>query len=96
MGPGARRRSSKQPGLLAALDELVQSSIRGDPEAPLRRVSKGQRHLSVALAEQGFTAGQKLVGRLLKRPGFSLQANSKTREGSSHSDRNAQFEHIKA
>jgi hypothetical protein len=42
---------------------------------------------------RGFTAGQKLVGRLLDRLGFSLQANSKTREGASHPDRNAQFEH---
>jgi hypothetical protein len=59
-------------------------------------VSKSQRRLSAALAELGFTAGQKLVGRLLKRLGFSLQANSKTREGASHPDRNAQFEHINA
>jgi hypothetical protein len=82
--------------LLAALNELVQSAIRGDPEAPLRWVSRSQRNLSAALAEQGFTAGQKLVGRLLKRLGFSLQANRKTREGSNHPDRNAQFEHINA
>jgi len=59
-------------------------------------VSKSQRHLSAALAGLGFSAGQKLVGRLLKRLGFSLQANAKTREGTSHPDRNAQFEHINA
>jgi len=75
---------------------LVEPSIRGDPEAALRWVSKSQRRLSAALAERGFTAGQKLVGRLLKRLGFSLQANAKTREGTSHPDRNAQFEHINA
>jgi Rhodopirellula transposase DDE domain len=57
---------------------------------------RSQRHLSAALAELGFSAGQKLVGRLLKRLGFSLQANAKTREGTSHPDRNAQFEHINA
>jgi Rhodopirellula transposase DDE domain len=95
-GGGRRKATETQPGLLPALNELVQSSIRGDPEAPLRWVSKSQRRLSAALAEQGFTAGQKLVGRLLKRLGFSLQANSKTREGSNHPDRNAQFEHINA
>ena len=66
---------------MEALNELVQSSIRGDPEAALLWVSKSQRHLSAALAEQGFIAGQKLVGRLLHRLGFSLQANAKTREG---------------
>jgi len=95
-GGGGKPSTETQPGLLETLNELVQSSIRGDPEAALLWVSKSQRHLSAALAELGFTAGQKLVGRLLKRLGFSLQANSKTREGANHPDRNAQFEHINA
>ena len=95
-GGGGKPATKTQPGLLAALNELVEPSIRGDPEAALRWVSKSQRRLSAALAERGFTAGQKLVGRLLKRLGFSLQANAKTREGTSHPDRNAQFEHINA
>ena len=95
-GGGGKPATETQPGILAALNELVQSSIRGDPEAALLWVSKSQRHLSAALAVRGFTAGQKLVGRLLKRQGFSLQANAKTREGASHPDRNAQFEHINA
>jgi hypothetical protein len=95
-GGGSKPATETQPGLLAALHDLVQSSIRGDPEAALLWISKSQRHLAAALAERGFTAGQKLVGRLLRRLGFSLQANSKTREGASHPDRNAQFEHINA
>jgi hypothetical protein len=95
-GGGSKPAIETQPGLLEALNDLVQSSIRGDPEAALLWVSKSQRHLSAALAERGFTAGQKLVGRLLDRLGFSLQANCKTREGASHPDRNAQFEHIHA
>ena len=95
-GGGSKPATETQPGLLEALNDLVQSSIRGDPEAALLWVSKSQRHLSAELAKQGFIAGQKLVGRLLKRLGFSLQANQKTREGASHPDRNAQFEHINA
>jgi hypothetical protein len=95
-GGGGKPATEIQPGLLETLNDLVQSSIRGDPEAALLWVSKSQRHLSAALAELGFCAGQKLVGRLLKRLGFSLQANAKTREGISHPDRNAQFEHINA
>ena len=93
-GGGSKPATETQPGLLDALNDLVQSSIRGDPEAALVWVSKSQRHLAAALAERGFIAGQKLVGRLLRRLGFSLQANSKTREGASHPDRNGQFEHI--
>jgi Rhodopirellula transposase DDE domain len=96
VGGGGKPAIETQPGLLAALNELLQSSIRGDPEAALLWVSKSQRHLSAALAEKGFTVGQKLVGRLLRHLGFSLQANAKTREGTSHPDRNDQFEHINA
>jgi transposase len=93
-GGGRKQKVDTEPGLLDALSKLVESAIRGDPEAPLLWVSKSQRHLAAALAEQGFTASQKLVGRLLRRLGFSLQANRKTSEGTSHPDRNAQFEHI--
>jgi hypothetical protein len=95
-GGGQKLAIETQPGILEALNELVEPSIRGDPEAALRWVSLSQRHLSAALAKRGFTASQKLVGRLLKRLNFSLQANCKTREGANHPDRNAQFEHINA
>jgi hypothetical protein len=52
--------------------------------------------LSKALAEKGYNVGRKVVGRLLRGMGFIPQANAKTREGGSHPDRNAQFEHINA
>jgi hypothetical protein len=80
-GGGGKAKTETEPGLLDALEELVQSAIRGDPEAALRWVSRSQRRLVRALAERGFTASQKLVGRLLRRLGFSLQGNRKTREG---------------
>ena len=37
-----------------------------------------------------------LVAELLHEQKYSLQANRKTKEGSSHPDRNAQFQHINA
>lgn len=95
-GGGSKAKIETEPGLLDALATLVQSAIRGDPEAALLWVSKSQRHLAGALAQRGFTASQTLVGRLLRRLGFSLQANRKTREGTNHPDRNAQFEYINA
>ena len=95
-GGGRRPKTTTEPGLLDALADLVQSATRGDPEAALLWVSRSQRCLARALAERGFSASQKLVGRLLRRLGFSLQANSKTREGTHHPDRNAQFEYINA
>jgi hypothetical protein len=73
---------------------LVNPGTRGDPENPLLWTSKSVRHLSAELKKQGFSASHQLVSELLAAEGYSLQANVKTREGLSHPDRNAQFEHI--
>jgi Rhodopirellula transposase DDE domain len=95
-GGGRKRAVETQPGLLAALEALIEDAIRGDPEAPLRWVSRSQRNIAEALRRQGFEVSQKLVGRLLRALEYSCQANRKTREGSSHPDRNAQFAYINA
>jgi len=47
------------------------------------------------MVKRGHKVSPQTVAVLLKEQGYSLQANRKTREGSSqHPDRNAQFEHI--
>jgi Rhodopirellula transposase DDE domain len=78
-----------QPDLPAALAALIEAAIRGDPQTPLRRVSRSQRHLAQALVSRGFRVSQKLVGLLLRQLGCSCQANRKTRDGTSHPDRDA-------
>jgi len=93
-GAGRKRAAERQPGLLAALEGLIEDAIRGDPEAPLRWVSRSQRNIVAALRRHGFQASQKLVGLLLRELKYSCQANRKTREGTNHPDRDAQFAHI--
>ena len=53
-GGGRKAAIERQAGLLETLAELVQSAIRGDPQAALLWVSKSQRHLAGALAERGL------------------------------------------
>lgn len=95
-GGGRKRAVEGQPGLLAALEGLIEGAIRGDPQSPLRWVSRSQRNIAAVLGQQGFEASQKLVGVLLRQLDYSCQANRKTREGTQHPDRNAQFEYINA
>ena len=90
-GGGRKRAVALQPGLLAALEALIEDAIRGDPEAPLRWVRRSQRQIARALLSRGFQVSQKLVGLLLRELGYSCQANRKTREGTNHPDRDAQF-----
>ena len=94
--PGAGRKTAtvKQPGLLEALDALIEPTTRGDPECPLRWTTKSLRRLSAELGAQGFKVGRQVVGELLHKAGYSLQAPSKTREGKENPDRDAQFRFI--
>lgn len=82
------------PDLVSDLEKLVDPATRGDPESALRWTSKSTQKLTVALRHQGYDVSARTVYSLLQAMGFSMQANVKTREGSDHPDRNAQFEHI--
>jgi transposase len=93
-GGGRLARENEQPKLLEVLERLVEPVSRGDPMSPLRWSCKSMRILAEELKRQGFSVSHTKVGELLKRKGYSLQANRKTREGKQHPDRNAQFEHI--
>jgi len=96
--PGAGRPGVEegQPGLTAALEQLVEPVTRGDPMSPLRWTCKSKAQLAAALTVQGWRVSATTVGRLLHGLGYRLQALQKTLEGTSHPDRNAQFAHINA
>ena len=96
--PGGGRKCAEvlDPDLTRSLEALVEPLARGDPQSPLRWILKSTRRISQELQANGHTAGRSLVSELLRAMGYSLQANRKTREGSSHVDRNAQFEYINA
>src|ERR1039458_9255087 len=61
---------------------------------PLLWTTRSLRNLANELANKGHTACPTVVGNLLRGMGYSLQANSKTREGGQHIDRDAQFNYI--
>jgi hypothetical protein len=94
--PGAGRPSVqvRDPDLSAALDALIEPTTRGDPESPLRWTCKSTRQLAAALRAQGHPVSHSTVADLLHAADYSLQAPSKTLEGSEHPDRDAQFRYI--
>jgi transposase len=96
--PGGGRKSARQkdPTLVADLEKLVEPATRGDPESCWRWTSKSVRKLAEELVDMGHEVSYPVVAELLHEMGYSLQANRKTKEGDSHPDRNAQFEHINA
>ena len=95
-GGGRQLVETTDPTVLTDLERLVEPTTRGDPMSPLRWTCKSTRQLAEALKQQGHAISHQTVALLLHELDYSLQANRKTREGSSHPDRNAQFEFINA
>jgi hypothetical protein len=94
--PGAGRPplEQTQPGLVEALEHVIDPLTRGDPMSPLRWTCKSKANLAAALTKQGWKVSATKVGRLLHDLGYSLRSVRKTTEGAAHPDRNAQFEYI--
>jgi hypothetical protein len=93
-GAGRKRLVDTDPGLLQALDDLVEPTARGDPMSPLRWTSKSRVTLANELTAQGHPVSPSKIGQLLKVLEYSLQAPAKENEGSQHEDRDAQFSYI--
>ena len=93
-GAGRKKLTDKDPGLLGALNKLVDPVTRGDPESPLRWTSKSTTKLAQELNMSGHAVSQRTVCDLLTGEGYSLQSVRKTREGAQHPDRDAQFQFL--
>lgn len=95
-GGGRKKLTDKDPGLLGALNRLVDPVTRGDPESVLRWTSKSTTKLARELVQDGHPVSQRTVCDLLTAQGYSLQSVRKTREGAQHPDRDAQFQYLNA
>jgi hypothetical protein len=95
-GGGRKRASERDPTLLADLEALVEPLTRGDPQSSLRWTCKSTHKLAAELGAQGHRVSHETVRQLLQQLDYRLQGTRKTKEGSAHPDRNAQFEYINA
>jgi len=91
-GGGRKQVTEKDVRLRTDLEEMLEP--KGDPQSLVRWTSKSVSKLREALTSQGHVIGQTTIRRMLKAMGFSLKANKKSIEGTSHDDRDAQFQHI--
>jgi hypothetical protein len=95
-GAGRKKITVRDPGLVDALERLIEPETRGDPESPLRWTCKSTRVIAARLTRAKHPVSHMKVAQLLHAQGYSLQSNRKTEEGGDHPDRDAQFRHINA
>jgi hypothetical protein len=93
-GGGRPSLTQIDPTLLEDLRRLLEPATLGDPTRPLMWVSKSHAKLAAALRGMGHQVSASRIPQLLERLNYRRQVNRKTKEGSHHPDRDAQFEHI--
>jgi transposase len=93
-GGGRKRLTEANPNLTKILLDIIEPETRGDPESPLRWTCKSVRNITDALKKENLEVSHQTVATLLRELEYSLQGNKKTKEGTSHPDRNKQFLYI--
>jgi len=93
-GAGRKRIEESDPEIQQLMVGIVEETTAGDPMSLLRWTSKSTRTIAEELARRGHGIDAVTVGRCLTELGYSLQANVKTKEGSQHAARDAQFRYI--
>ena len=95
-GAGRKSIMVSDPHLLEALEKMIDSQTRGDPQSPLRWICKSTRAIAEQLGKRKHPVSHMKVAQILHELNYSLQSNRKTEEASDHPDRDAQFRHINA
>ena len=93
-GGGRKKVEETDPGILAELSKILEESSAGDPMSELRWTNKSTEAMAAELTRQGHPVSDKTVARNLRRLGYSMQLNQKTREGRQHQNRDQQFGYI--
>lgn len=94
VGGGRKTLEERDPQLTPLLRRIMEETTAGDPMSLLRWTSKSTYQIRDELQRQGHSVSEDTVQRRLKEMDFTLQANVKTKEGSSPPERDQQFRYI--
>lgn len=86
----------KYPDIEQALEGLLSHEVAGDPMNEQVWVRSSLRSLCRQLSERGYNVSHATVARLLKKRGYTLRLNLKTRRGVESPHRDRQFKYITA
>jgi hypothetical protein len=93
-GGGRKRLEQSDPGLLTALEQIMEENTAGDPMSWLRWTNKSTVRIAAEeLTRLGHSVSDETVRRRLADMGYSLQANVKNLEESA-AGRDRQFRYI--
>ena len=94
-GGGRHSFEKNHPNIKKDLEALLETYTMGSPETSLKWTCKSTYKLAQELNSLGYEKiSQSTVHQVLVEMEYSVQSNRKSKEGSNHPDRDAQFQHI--
>ena len=93
-GGGRKKLDLKDPTIMVDLEKIMDENTAGDPMGSLKWTNKSTYNIANELNHKGHELSPDTVGRLLKKMGYSLQANVKTKEGGTEPERDNQFRYL--
>ena len=93
-GGGRKRIADKNPDIKKIIENILEENTAGDPMSKLRWTNKSTYTITNELKNQGKNISEDTTGRIIKKLGYSLQANVKSKESGSSEERDSQFKYI--
>ena len=78
-GGGRKKVEDADPVLPVQLGKILEETSAGDPMSALRWTNKSTEAMAEELTRQGHPVSDKTVARCLRKTGYSMQSNQKTR-----------------
>ena len=93
-GAGRKSIAEKNPEIERNIENILEENTAGDPMSKLRWTNKSTYSITSELKKQGQSISEDTTGRIIKKLGYSLQANIKSKESGSSEERDSQFRYI--
>jgi len=93
-GGGRKNLEENDSQLRESLKKIMEEDTAGNPMSFVKWTNKSLHKIEKEIKRRGHNMSYRTVGRRLKKMGYSLQGNTKTFEGSTHPERDAQFHYI--
>ena len=93
-GGGRKKLVEKDPELKKKIEDILEETTAGDPMSSLKWTNKSTYAIADVLSSTGKKISEDTVQRIIKKDGYSLQSNVKSKECGTSEERDSQFRYI--
>lgn len=93
-GGGRKNIVDKNPEVKKDIEDILEENTAGDPMSKLKWTNKSTYIIANELKDKNQNVSEDTIGRIIKKLGYSLQVNIKSKESGSSEKRDSQFKYI--